>query len=512
MLSTSFSNLILYIAAYSILGWICEVIYCSVPSKRFINRGFLYGPYCPMYGIGAVLILTITEPFTQYPLLVFLVSLCVVTLLEYFTGWLMESLFQVRFWDYSNKKFNIKGRICLKNSLIFGIMGLVTTYFMHPFVTKLIDYIPKDYLRVFASLIIVVFFIDLFHTLSTMLKFTERLKTLKNYLEEIEQYNKEYAWFDRNDLTGSISRLKDICQNDTDNENLANILSRLENMVEKTKWRFRFIKSFPNMKPRGFDTAIDDLRKVWKQRKEQFEEQKESFQQRIWNATKRFGRKTTTVRKEARASFASGLGFYKIFWVFTAASVLGYAVETVFCFVTTGTIESRQGLIYGPFCQVYGIGAVLMVLILTPLAKKNDRWVFFGSAVVGGTFEYLCSWAQELIFGSVSWEYSDLPFSIGGRTSLTYMLFWGILGIWFIKGIYPALSSLIERIPNRQGLFFTWILIIILSVDIFLSASAVYRWSERQDNIPPSNAYEEFLDKQYPNATLEKIYPHMTWR
>jgi len=91
------------------------------------------------------------------------------------------------------------------------------------------------------------------------------------------------------------------------------------------------------------------------------------------------------------------------------------------------------------------------------------------------------------------------------------MFFWGILGLWFMKGIYPKLSGLIERIPNRQGLFFSWILIFILTVNLFLSSTAVYRWSERQGGTAPSNIYEEFLDKQYPNETLEEIYPNMVF-
>lgn len=509
MLDNNFSEFFLYLTVYSMLGWVCEVIYCSVPPKRFINRGFLNGPYCPIYGAGAIMILSAAYPFKQYPLLVFVLSLCAATTLEYFTGWLMEFLFQVRWWDYSERKFNIKGRICLKNSMLFGIMGLTVMYFVHPVVTIVIGYLPGDKQRVLASAIMVVFLVDLLCTLNELLKLTERLKMLQNYLSEIEQYNKEYNWLDKNDLTGSISRLQEICMKHEENTNLANILVRMESMLEKREWRFRLIKSFPQMKPIGFDVALENLCRTWEQRKEQIAERKDTFLQRVERSTKHLRSRTVTVTIGTAESIASRLDAYKLFWIFMTASVLGYVVETIFCLITRGVLESRQGLLYGPFSQVYGLGAVLMVILLAPLSKKSDRWLFCGSALVGGAFEYLCSWVQESIFCTISWEYSGHAFSIGGRTTLTYMFFWGVLGLIYIKGIYPRLSRLITRISKRQGAFSVWVLSTLLIVDIILSGAAVYRWSERNNGIPPSNVYEEFLDERYHNEVIEEIYPNM---
>jgi len=208
----------------------------------------------------------------------------------------------------------------------------------------------------------------------------------------------------------------------------------------------------------------------------------------------------------------SNLNFYKLFWIFVVGSILGYLVETIYCFALRGFIESRRGLLYGPFSPIYGFSAVVAVLLLEPLAKKNDRWLFLGGALVGGAYEYLCSIFLEKVFGTVSWDYSKQMFSIGGRTSLTYMFFWGILCFVFIKGIYPKLSHAIERILNRQGIFLTRILIIILSLDILLSATTICRWTLRQKGVPPANAYEVFLDTTYPNETLEEIYPNMRIR
>ena len=115
---------ILYFAIYSILGWGCEVIYCSLPAKRFINRGFLNGPYCPVYGIGALIVLYLLEPYKTSPFLVFLLGIFLTSLLEYITSYILEKTFHAHWWDYSKRKYNIYGRVCLLNSTLFGILSL----------------------------------------------------------------------------------------------------------------------------------------------------------------------------------------------------------------------------------------------------------------------------------------------------------------------------------------------------------------------------------------------------
>lgn len=218
---------------------------------------------------------------------------------------------------------------------------------------------------------------------------------------------------------------------------------------------------------------------------------------------------TEAAQPAREGKFAEGVCFYKMVWVFALSAALGVFIEMVFCFIFKGRFESRQGMLYGPFNQVYGFGAVIMVVLLHRLAKYKDRWLFLGSALVGGAFEYLCSLLQETMFGTASWEYSEHQFNIGGRTSLLYMFFWGILGTILIKAIYPRLSALIERIPNRQGVFFTWVMVILLSADMLLSALAVDRWAERASGLTPGNAVELFLDGNYPDEMLKEIYPNM---
>ena len=135
--------------------------------------------------------------------------------------------------------------------------------------------------------------------------------------------------------------------------------------------------------------------------------------------------------------------------------------------------------------------------------------VFIGGALIGGAFEYLCSFLQECTFGTVSWDYSSMPFNINGRTNILYMAFWGVLGLIWMKQIYPMLSSLIEKTPIKWGVALTWVLSIFIIADMSVSALAVGRQAQRRDEIPPSNTFEHFLDDQYPDSMLEDIYPSM---
>lgn len=208
-------------------------------------------------------------------------------------------------------------------------------------------------------------------------------------------------------------------------------------------------------------------------------------------------------------SFAKGFGFYKLFWVFFIGCFLGVVIETIWCIATRHVIESRSGLVYGPFNLVYGFGALFMTLSLHWLSKKRDLYIFLGGAVIGGVFEYICSWIQEMMFGTVSWEYSNMPFNVNGRTSLLYSLFWGILALLWVKNGYPAMERVIEKIPNRWGKSLTWVLLIFMIVNTIMSAVAVSRWSERRMDAAPPNAFCEWIDKRFPDARMEGIYPNM---
>lgn len=213
--------------------------------------------------------------------------------------------------------------------------------------------------------------------------------------------------------------------------------------------------------------------------------------------------------KCGQASFAAGYHFYKMFWIFLSSSVAGCIIETVFAYLRYGDYESRVGLIYGPFSQVYGFTAVVMVLILHRLGVKPWYFLFLSSAIIGAILEFMFSLAQENLFGSISWDYSAHPLNVLGRTSLIYSVYWGILGVFLIKLFYPVISSLVERLPIRRGLALTWILILLLFLDIAVSAGAVYREHQRHHDIPATNAIQILLDHKYPDSFLQKKYPNL---
>lgn len=169
---------ILYFAIYSILGWICEVIYCSIPAKHFINRGFLNGPYCPVYGIGALIVLYFLGPLQFSPLLVFVYGMFFTSILEYMTSYILEKSFHAHWWDYSKRKFNIHGRICLFNSTLFGLLSLVIIYFVHPMISKLLLHIPESILPLLVMGFECIFCIDLVITFYTVGSLKARLHSI----------------------------------------------------------------------------------------------------------------------------------------------------------------------------------------------------------------------------------------------------------------------------------------------------------------------------------------------
>lgn len=137
--------------------------------------------------------------------------------------------------------------------------------------------------------------------------------------------------------------------------------------------------------------------------------------------------------------FAHGLNFYKLFWVFFLCCFLGVVIETIFCWIASGRLSQRTGLVWGPFNLIYGIGAVLLTVCLHPFIGKSDRWIFIGGSIIGGAFEYFCSWLQETVLGTVSWDYTGYPFNLNGRINLLYCLFWGALAlVWGERGISTA--------------------------------------------------------------------------
>lgn len=136
---------------------------------------------------------------------------------------------------------------------------------------------------------------------------------------------------------------------------------------------------------------------------------------------------------EKQYTFARGLCLDKIIWVFFICALGGDIIETFYVHFTAGIWMSRSSVLYGPFSIVWGFGAALLTMLLYRLAKLEDRYIFLGGFFLGGTYEYMCSVISEKVFGTVFWDYSNMPFNIGGRTNLLFCIFWGILALIWVK-------------------------------------------------------------------------------
>ena len=228
----------------------------------------------------------------------------------------------------------------------------------------------------------------------------------------------------------------------------------------------------------------------------------------IWN---RLQRTYPGIREggEEDYTFAQGLCFDKLFWVFLVSSVLGAGIEMVFCRITGGVWMSRSSLLYGPFSVVWGLGAVVLTVVLQQLEDKPDRYVFLSGCVLGGVYEYLCSVFTELVFGTVFWDYSHMPLNLGGRINLLYCIFWGLLAVLWLRVLYPPMEQTIEKLPPLVGKITTWLLMALMLCNCTLTCAAMLRYTDRSSEAPKSGIVESFLDERYPDRYMEQRWPNM---
>ena len=194
----------------------------------------------------------------------------------------------------------------------------------------------------------------------------------------------------------------------------------------------------------------------------------------------------------------------KIFWIFIIGSVFGFFAEMIYALVYTRTLEIRKGLIYGPFIQIYGIGAIAYYILTSKI--NEPKKLFFGGMIMGGSLEYLCSFLQEIFFGTISWDYSNMFMNLNGRTSFLYCFYWGIIAIAFLKLVYPVLNKLDKIINKKKFKVCTYFFILFMTFDITISCMAADRQLRRHQNLPPKGKIDEFLDSTYSDEVLDRVY------
>ena len=180
------SLLFLYFIIYAFLGWILETVYCSVRERRFVARGFLYGPICPIYGVGVLMMLCWFAPLTGHPLLFYVVATVCMSAWEYLVGWLLETGTHIKYWDYSSRPFNLHGRICLTISLAWGVLAYLVIFWIHPLVSGLTDRLSGTAVHAAAAVLLVLLLADAAATIRELALLTAVLRRLTRMGEELQ--------------------------------------------------------------------------------------------------------------------------------------------------------------------------------------------------------------------------------------------------------------------------------------------------------------------------------------
>ena len=431
-------ELIWYFFIYSFIGWCAEIAYAAVKHKKFMNRGFLNGPLCPVYGIGMVLILVFFSSLKGNFIFLALGCSVMAAVVEFFTGALMEKVFRCKWWDYTGYKHNLGGYICPQFSALWGIGAALIITFVHPFLAPLISMIPTFIVRLLGIILLVI--------------------TTGDFLS----------------VAGAILQLRKTARIEEIAAGMQEVSDRLGNAIFHGIQK-RMTRAFPNLEKDGENALAARFRK---------KERKESL------------------------VFAEGCSFHKLVWLFFIGAFLGDITETIFCRLTSGVWMSRSSVLYGPFSIVWGIGVVVLTMMLHKYRDRDDRYIFIFGTVVGGAYEYVCSVFTEMVFGTVFWDYSKIPFNLGGRINLLYCFFWGLASVLWIKNVYPFLSRWIEKVPEKVGKILSWVFLVFMAVNIVLSGMALARYSDRYGGKPAENGVESFLDAHYPDERMERVYPN----
>jgi len=245
----------MYFMTYSFFGWFCESAYCSWLEKKWVNRGFLNGPVTPIYGIGAIILIYFLTPLYNFPSVVFIVSMIVTTSLEYLCAVILETAFGMRWWDYTENKFNYKGRVCLTNSLLFGLMSVMLVYVIHPFI-RLIYNFSTTLTFVIAGILLLYLVVDFTVSLITVLKLSGKLKRLSEILQELNAKSEEFRL--------SLAMEIDI-RNGELSEKLRQHVEILKEKynTEQLKGKFlekRILTAFPKLQSKKYPELLSELK------------------------------------------------------------------------------------------------------------------------------------------------------------------------------------------------------------------------------------------------------------
>lgn len=233
-----FIRIVIYFFTYSFFGWILESIYKSFRQKKIVNSGFLYGPFCPIYGLGALIMYFVLSGYNENPIHVFIIGFVVLSVWEYIVAWALEKLFNTKYWDYSNYKYNINGRVCLLNSFFWGVLGILFIYLIHPVMKTVVIKVDSKILLFISVILSIGMIVDTIINIAKMKDISKKIEDVKNI---------------RNQIKSKLEELKKINNNKESRKEaiqlLINDLKTQElNVKEKLiKQTSRIRKAFPSM-------------------------------------------------------------------------------------------------------------------------------------------------------------------------------------------------------------------------------------------------------------------------
>ncbi len=453
----------------SFLGWFVQFVVKSIKNRKLCNPGFLTLPFIPTVGFGFVLLYVFVIHFDNIYMLFFTSSI-LLTFYKYFIARISDRSYGFKWKDFSTgagKVFMINSYVNILEPLIYGLVGVIAVKGLFVPIPTLVSSIPFLFAILIPAIITAVIIFDTIVSCITVVRLKKNLKEMDN-----------------------ISKLLEAGDSDISDEELRAQYER--KMVSSKRFRLRLVRAFPDMESFDYEKQFENIKEYHDLVKEK---NKEAYEKKIENVEDR--------------PFAYGLSFAKLFWLFFIGSFCGTILETIWAFVTNGFFEMRVGMVMGPFIPVYGGGAVAITLCLYKLHRRNNIIVFAASGLIGATFEYYCSYFQEMFLGTISWDYSDTPFNIDGRTNLSFGIIWGFLGLMWLRYLYPFISRSIEKIPKKPGRIITFILVVFMIINGVLSVVAVDRKNKRAEHIPPKTVIGQFCDTVFNDDYMNFIFPHM---
>lgn len=420
-------NIAILFFAYSFFAWLAETAVATVKEKDFRNRGFASGPFCFAYGLTAVILTVFFAELKNNAFFLFLGSMSVAIAMQWFTGKMLERVKRKKWWDYSGRKFNFNGYICLPYSLLWGLLGFLAVRYVNDLLLDVYHMLPGPVGKIVVWGLFAIGFIDIAGSFLSLYHIEEKLPRLFGWSHKLQRWTYRFA---------------------------ANISGRIEERIGK---------SYPA-------TAVGESART--------EKENETY------------------------------GFVQFFWLFFIGALLGDIVETIFCRITAGVWMSRSSLVWGPFSVVWGLAVAFMTALLYKDRDKEEHHIFWVGAFLGGTYEYICSVFTELVFGKIFWDYSDIPFNLGGRINLLFCFFWGLAAVVWMKGMYPKIERFITCLVKRTGKVLTWALVVFMVINVSVSVMALVRYDTRADGRAAVYGWERAMDEHFGDARMNRIYPN----